>query len=140
LQWARNCGANLGVDNLQYTVSLHQRRTRDRPPASGAATLLSRDSSIVHLAFVDSGSESKPTHTEPRFRDNLVERDKCGFDLECTKNGAIEQVEVKGIRGTGLCFIITAGEVQQARANANFILAVVTSALSGSPKLTNTNE
>ena len=38
-----------------------------------------------------------------------VERDKCGFDLECTKNGAVEQVEVKGVRGTGLCFIITAG-------------------------------
>ena len=38
-----------------------------------------------------------------------VERDKCGFDLECTKGGVIQQVEVKGVGGTGLCFIITAG-------------------------------
>lgn len=65
-----------------------------------------------------------------------VERDKCGFDLECTKNGEVEQVEVKGVRGSGLCFFITAGEIEQARANPTFVLVVVSSALSGSPKLT----
>ncbi len=65
-----------------------------------------------------------------------VERDKCGFDLECSKDGVVEQVEVKGARGTELCFIITAGEVKQARENATFFLAVVTLALSASPKLT----
>ena len=64
-----------------------------------------------------------------------VERDKCGFDLECMKNGTVEQVEVKGARGTELCFRITAGEVEQARTNTKFVLAVVTSALSA-PKLT----
>ena len=65
-----------------------------------------------------------------------VERDKCGFDLECTKGGAVEQVEVKGVSGTGLCFIITAGEVKQARENPKFFLVVVTSALSPSPIIT----
>jgi hypothetical protein len=65
-----------------------------------------------------------------------VERDKCGFDLECSKNGVVEHVEVKGIRGTELCFIITAGEVEQARVNEKFFLVVVTSALSSAPKLT----
>jgi hypothetical protein len=35
-----------------------------------------------------------------------------------------------------LCFIITAGEVKQARENAKFFLVVVTSALSALPKLT----
>jgi hypothetical protein len=65
-----------------------------------------------------------------------VERDKCGFDLECSKNGAVEHVEVKGVRGTALCFIITEGEVEQARWNLKFFLVVVTSALSASPKLT----
>ncbi len=65
-----------------------------------------------------------------------VERDKCGFDLECAKGDVVEQVEVKGVRGTGLCFVITAGEVRQARENAKFFLVVVTSALSPSPTLT----
>jgi hypothetical protein len=65
-----------------------------------------------------------------------VERDKCGFDLECSKNGAVEHVEVKGVRGTSPCFIITAGEVEQARGNPKFFLVVVTSALSATPKVT----
>src|SRR5262249_2095821 len=65
-----------------------------------------------------------------------VERDKCGFDLQCSKGGVIEQVEVEGVGGAGLCFIITAGGVKQARENAKFFLVVVTSALSASPKLT----
>jgi hypothetical protein len=65
-----------------------------------------------------------------------VERDKCGFDLECKKAGTVEQLEVKGVRGSGLCFVITAGEVKQARENPKFFLMVVTSALSSSPTLT----
>lgn len=65
-----------------------------------------------------------------------VERDKCGFDLECTKGAVVEQVEVKGVSGTELCFVITAGEVRQARENPKFVLVVVTSALSPSPTLT----
>jgi hypothetical protein len=64
------------------------------------------------------------------------ERDKCGFDLECSKMGALEQVEVKGVRGTGLSFVITAGEIGQARNNSKFFLVVVTEALTESPKLT----
>jgi hypothetical protein len=65
-----------------------------------------------------------------------VERDKCGFDLECSKGGVVEQVEVKGIRGDGLCFVITAGEVKQAQTNLSFFLMAVTSALTASPTLT----
>lgn len=65
-----------------------------------------------------------------------VEREKCGFDLECTKSGVVEQVEVKGVRGVGLCFIITAGEVKQAQTNPNFFLVVVTSALAATQTLT----
>jgi hypothetical protein len=65
-----------------------------------------------------------------------VEPDKCGFDLICTKNDVIENVEVKGIKGSTPCFIITAGEVGQAETNPRFFLVVVTAALSSSPKLT----
>lgn len=65
-----------------------------------------------------------------------VETEKCGFDLLCTKGKKQECVEVKGIQGSIVSFIITAGEVKQARINDNFVLSVVTSALSN-PKLHN---
>ncbi len=65
-----------------------------------------------------------------------VERDKCGFDLHCCRDPDVEYVEVKGVRGTEQCFIITAGEVNHARTSDNFVLVVVTSALSTSPALT----
>lgn len=65
-----------------------------------------------------------------------VERDRCGFDLECHRKGVVENVEVKGVRATEQCFIITTGEVEQAKKNSNFVLMVVTSALSASPILT----
>jgi hypothetical protein len=64
-----------------------------------------------------------------------VERDKCGFDLECRKSKAIENVEVKGVSGAEQSFIMTAGEVKQAKSNCNFALVVVTLALSASPVL-----
>lgn len=65
-----------------------------------------------------------------------VERAKCGFDLECQKDRVVKNVEVKGVRSAEPCFIITAGEVDQARRNLNFVLVVVTSALSASPIVT----
>lgn len=63
-----------------------------------------------------------------------VERENCGFDLLCSKDKTQEYVEVKGVQGTELSFIITAGEVQKARTNPNWVLFIVTSALSN-PKL-----
>lgn len=65
-----------------------------------------------------------------------VERDKCGFDLECHKGEITENVEVKGVSGTERSFFITAGEVEQAKINSKFVLIVVTSALSSSPVMT----
>jgi hypothetical protein len=58
-----------------------------------------------------------------------VEPLKCGYDLLCTKNGKAEHVEVKGIGGGDLGFIITANEVSAARKNANFRICAVTSAI-----------
>lgn len=65
-----------------------------------------------------------------------VERDRCGFDLECCRDTTVESVEVKGVRATEQAFIITSGEVHQARTNPGFVLIVVTAALSPSPVLT----
>jgi len=58
-----------------------------------------------------------------------VEKEKIGYDLVCTKNGVEEHVEVKGVSGQGLSFVITAGEVKQAKENPRFVLWLVTSAL-----------
>lgn len=59
-----------------------------------------------------------------------VENDKCGFDLLCTHGEAIENVEVKGIKGDGINFTITKGELEQAKKNGNFLLYAITQALS----------
>lgn len=65
-----------------------------------------------------------------------VERDRCGYDLICSKGEMVQNVEVKGVKGDALCFNITAGEVDQARNNPKFYLVVVTSALSPTFKIT----
>jgi hypothetical protein len=64
-----------------------------------------------------------------------VEGDKCGYDLRCVRNNAEEHVEVKGVQGGIPSFIITAGEVRQARINSLFTICIVTSALSNQPKM-----
>ena len=63
-----------------------------------------------------------------------VEAKKCGYDLLCTNDQFLEHVEVKGIQGDLVSFIITAGEVRQSQSDDFFVLYAVTSALS-TPKL-----
>lgn len=63
-----------------------------------------------------------------------IESEKRGFDLLCTKDEVQEHVEVKGVQGDFVSFIITTGEVKQSQTNKNFVLCVVTSALTA-PKL-----
>ena len=65
-----------------------------------------------------------------------VEAKNLGYDLSCTKDGTEEKVEVKGVKGVGLGFIITAGECAAASKLRTFVLCVVTSALSKKPKIT----
>lgn len=64
------------------------------------------------------------------------DRDRCGFDLQCSKDDVIEDVEVKGVRSSEPSFIITAGELKQANRNPRFVLRIVTSALSSSATIT----
>lgn len=64
-----------------------------------------------------------------------VEAERRGFDLLCTKDAFEEHVEVKGIQGETVSFIITAGEVRQAQSDDRFVLCVVTSAISNRPRL-----
>lgn len=64
-----------------------------------------------------------------------VEAAKCGYDLLCRKNSEENHVEVKGVQGELVAFIITAAEVRQAQKDSDFVLCVVTSALTDDPKL-----
>lgn len=64
-----------------------------------------------------------------------VELAKCGYDLKCSKLGLEEHVEVKGVSGIETAFIITANEVREAKNNPRFVICVVTSAVSASPKM-----
>lgn len=58
-----------------------------------------------------------------------VESDKLGYDLECKKNGSIENVEVKGKHGSDVCFIITEKEARFAKTDDTFVLCLVNNAL-----------
>lgn len=62
-----------------------------------------------------------------------VEDAKCGYDLYCVKGSVEKHVEVKGVQGTALSFIITANEVRQAETDPDFVLGVITSALAEKP-------
>lgn len=81
------------------------------------------------ISFVVNWYRSKKWYVES------VESEKCGFDLICTFGDVIENVEVKGVTGSELGFIMTKNEFEQAKNNKHFILCAVTNALSHSPEL-----
>jgi len=56
------------------------------------------------------------------------ERDKVGYDLDCQRGRTELHIEVKGVSGTEIRFILTARERQKMESDANFVLTVVTSA------------
>lgn len=56
------------------------------------------------------------------------EKDREGYDLDATKNGTTWHVEVKGISGDELGFVITRGEWNRACEDPHFILFAVTNA------------
>lgn len=58
------------------------------------------------------------------------ESETCGYDLLCRKGRSEQHVEVKGVAGEELCFMITANEVTTAKRDSQFLLSVVTNALS----------
>lgn len=64
-----------------------------------------------------------------------VERQRCGFDLKCSRGSDRADVEVKGVSGKALAFMMTANEVEQANQNPNFVICIVTSALLPSRKI-----
>jgi hypothetical protein len=69
------------------------------------------------------------------WRVKSVEREKCGFDLRCVKGSSEAHVEVKGIQGHDLSFILTRREYRCAEVDQHFVLYIVTTALTTNPRL-----
>jgi hypothetical protein len=63
------------------------------------------------------------------WRVKSVERQKLGYDLDCVRNKTHIRVEVKGVRGVGNTFILTAGEYRRLATDPTFRLCVVENAL-----------
>lgn len=61
-----------------------------------------------------------------------VEKENRGYDLECRKGRIVERAEVKGVSGTEPNVMITANELRFAQTHPEFVLYVVTSALTPS--------
>lgn len=62
-----------------------------------------------------------------------VSKQNLGYDLDCRCGEKIRHVEVKGVSGELEEFIITRNEVETAKANPAFVLAVVTRARTTAP-------
>jgi|AntRauTorckE6833_2_1112554.scaffolds.fasta_scaffold53168_1 hypothetical protein len=58
-----------------------------------------------------------------------VESENLGFDLICSNDNYVENVEVKGISGNKEAFILTRNEYKQIKKNDKFVLCVVTNTL-----------
>jgi Protein NO VEIN, C-terminal len=101
-------------------------------PAVGAGFGRSEENRKVEEAAVKLVSE---TYRQEGWRVESVEERRCGFDLYCVRDGEEARVEVKGVAGAERRFVITAGELRCAREDDQFVLALVTSALSSQPVL-----
>jgi hypothetical protein len=64
-----------------------------------------------------------------------VEAKKIGYDLLCRRGMAEEHVEVKGVQGEIASFIITEGEYRRAKEDPDFVLYVLTRALTKQAQL-----
>jgi hypothetical protein len=63
-----------------------------------------------------------------------VEVDRLGYDLCSTRGGEARHVEVKGVAGAALAFMLTEGERRPAASDPLWRVAGVTEALSPNPR------
>jgi hypothetical protein len=65
-----------------------------------------------------------------------VERDRVGYDLHCCQHGRADlHVEVKGLQGDAVAFLMTDAEVRRAKSDNDFALCLVAHALLPSVKV-----
>jgi len=120
------------TENIERTLHTTEQQNLEQQIRSGAGfgnPLTNRKVERVAIEVVTN------LYTSSGWNVRSVEADKCGYDLHCRKGVVEEYVEVKGIQGEVLSFIITAGEIRQAKNNPCFVICVVTSTLSRQPKV-----
>lgn len=100
--------------------------------AVGAGFGKSEENRIVEEAAVNL---VRKTYLQEGWQVVSVEEKRCGFDLHCIRNKEEVHVEVKGVAGVERRFVITAGELRCALDDEQFVLALVTAALSSQPVL-----
>lgn len=118
------------IEQLWY--GLGQANDFERQVQKGAGLGNSKTNKIVERAAVDQVTEDyvlRGWDVESR------EAEKCGYDLLCRKGRDEEHVEVKGVQGNVVSFIITRNERLQAKNDSRFVLYVVTTAMSNNPRL-----
>lgn len=116
------------IDELEFQENLVSGSKNQRNGAGFGNSETNRKVEQAAISFVTN------KYAEDGWTVKSVESEKRGFDLLCTKASMQEYVEVKGIQGEFVSFIVTAGEVRQSQINKSFVLCVVTSALAA-PKL-----
>lgn len=99
---------------------------RSLRPSSGQGFGDADRNAIVERAAIAAVSED---YRRRGWAVRSVERDKCGYDLECRLKASQECIEVKGISGSVCSFFLTAAELAAARREAQFVLYAVTTVL-----------
>lgn len=115
------------------------RRAKHQPPppevklsVRGAGFGTAKENKAVEMAAC--------RHVERHYRSKGFkltsrEAEKVGYDFDAVRNGTTLHVEVKGVSGSLVAFPITVNEVNRARKDRQFRLAVVTAARSKTPRL-----
>lgn len=105
-------------------LRLQESSPEDHPrPGRGFGT--PEENKLVEIAAVNAVTAD---YALRGWRVQSVEHEGCGYDLVCGSGESVEHVEVKGVSGNVQQFVITEGEVRQARGNPRFVLYVVTTA------------
>lgn len=115
------------IEQLARTATLPGRRGQRRPHGAGFGT--PEANQAVEQAAIRA---VRSRYGREGWTIRSVERERVGYDLQCTKGRTVREVEVKGVSGEREEFLITAQEVHHLQASSQAVLCVVTSA--GSPE------
>jgi hypothetical protein len=120
------CGNKKGKGSFKEASP---KATRGASRHTGAAFGDPQRNELVELAAVNA---ARNYYRSRGWRVESREKEPVHYDLLCTRGGNVRHVEVKGIAGAALSFIITASEKEKAAQDSRFRLLAVTSALHSS--------
>jgi len=124
--------ANCKLPTPEYAIipgaSVNENRQNDRSNG-GVFGPPEQNAEVEHAAVEIVTSRMKTNGWVVRS----VEREGCGYDLDCHRRGQVRHIEVKGTRGNSTRFVITAGEVRRADSDPDFSLVLVGNALTQNP-------